>query len=300
MKHVFIINPTSGKGKHEKLIYDIQEVFKKEDFEIIFTEYKGHAKEIANIYASKYQKINIYACGGDGTLNEVVNGIYEYKHVKLGVLPIGTGNDFVRSLDGYKIEDMLNVKGYLSATERKCDVLKIDDRVAINAVNFGFDVEVARNANKFKALPFMNGVLPYVFSVFYCFFSSLTHYFEIWIDDKKIEKDGYIFVVGANGRYYGGGFQPTPDAKFDDGYIDVCLIKTVSRLKILRFAGKYRKGTHVTHKECVSMYRCKKMQVKKEGKILVSFDGEMVKKENPVVEILEKKVNLLLPNLDKE
>ena len=112
MKHVFIINSKSAKKKREHLQKEIKRVFAEKDYVIEWTQYKGHAKALAVQYAKTADLIRIYACGGDGTLHEIVNGIMHYDNVQLAVIPIGTGNDFVKSFAGISREIFLDLENY--------------------------------------------------------------------------------------------------------------------------------------------------------------------------------------------
>ena len=103
MKHVFIINGNKTQYK-DLLTQKIREVFTNEDYTIEYTNYPRHATQIAKSYAEKYNDLRIYACGGDGTVYEVANGIYPHKHVQMAIVPIGTGNDYVRGF-GYEKSD---------------------------------------------------------------------------------------------------------------------------------------------------------------------------------------------------
>lgn len=295
MRHIFIINPASGKDEHKDLEIKIQSVFKKQDYEIVHTEYKGHAKELAEKYASSGEEICIYACGGDGTLNEVVNGMYMYPSAKLAIIPVGTGNDFIKCIKGYEKKDFLNLEGYLIGVHKKVDLLKIDDSVSINITNIGLDVEIVEKVTKFKRIPLVNGSAAYIMALLYCFFSSLKHKLQVIVDEKDLGVNEYTFVVAANGTCYGGGFTPCPNASLDDGYIDVCLVKNINRRVIARLIGKYKAGTHTEYEKYIEMYRVKKIQIKSDSLIKLSLDGEVIEKKDPIVEILDKKVTLFLP-----
>lgn len=298
MRHIFIVNPNAGKILKEKLIHQIEEVFKATDYRIILTKCEKDASAIAKRYASLGMEIRIYACGGDGTLNEVVNGMYEYENAYLGIIPIGTGNDFIKSLRGYRKEDFLQIDNYQNPTVKTCDVLDIDGYICLNTTSLGFDVEVAKNVSKFKRLPLSKDIVPYYLSLGNSLLSSLNHTYNVILDGKAIGKENYTFVVACNGNYYGGGFCPCPDAQLDDGYIDVCLIKKVSRLKIIRLANAYKKGKHVKYTDIVEMRQVKKMQVLCDDILTMNVDGEIITKVNPSIQILPHKIKLILPNLE--
>lgn len=296
MKHVFIINPKAGKFNLEQMQSKINEVFRSYDYVIEVTKKEKDATLIARRYAQTGLDLCIYACGGDGTINEVVNGMYEYSNAKLAVFPIGTGNDFIKAFDDLSHSAFLNINYYKNAKQTPCDLIKIGNYVGINTASVGLDVDIAKNVNHFKNLPFAKGVIPYYMSLFYSMASSLGHEYNLLIDGKSIGKDVYTFVVAGNGKYYGGGFCPSPYASINDGYLDVCLIKKVTRRKIVRLSGKYKKGTHVQYKDIVTLKRCKSLQILCNDILSINLDGEIIEAINPCIEILPAKIILCLPN----
>lgn len=296
MKHVFIINPKAGKLKLQQLQNKINTVFRSCDYVIEITKKAKDATTIARRYAQSGLELCIYACGGDGTLNEVVNGMYQYDNVKLAVLPTGTGNDFIKSFDDLSREDFLNMAYYKKAREIPCDLIKVGQHIAINTVSAGFDVDIAKNVSHFKDLPFAKGVIPYYLATIYSMFSSLSHEYTILIDGKSIGKNMYSFVVAGNGRYYGGGFCPSPHASINDGKLDVCFIKKVSRRKIILLSGKYKKGTHLQYHDIISLRQCQSIQILSDDIVSLNMDGEVVDCANPCIELLKRKITLCLPN----
>ena len=296
MKHIFIINPAAGKKRQETLIENIKRVFKDTDYFIEYTSKAKDASEIALRYAKSGIEMIIYACGGDGTLHEVVNGIVGYKNVRLGIIPIGTGNDFVKSLSSrYKKEDFLHLENYLTPVFEPCDVMDVEGEYSLNTTSIGFDVRVAAGVEKYKSIPFASNSVPYVLSLVGSFVRDMGFEMNVVLDGKAQGKQLYSFVVACNGKYYGGGFLPCPDASLNDGYIDVCLINKIKHIQVPQLIGKYKNGTHTGIKELVSMHRVKKMQIIAKEPIEVCVDGEIVTHLNPVIEIVPSAITLCLP-----
>ena len=136
MQHVFIVNNAAGNGKTtEKLIPEIRKYFAKKGgkYEIEFTKYKGDATVIAKSYAEKGEPVRIYACGGDGTLNEVLNGVVGYDNVEMGIIPCGSGNDFVKYYGGKKV--FWNLEELIDAPEEYIDLMRVGNKYAINATH---------------------------------------------------------------------------------------------------------------------------------------------------------------------
>lgn len=297
MKHIFIINPNAGKKRKEDIINQIEEVFEGTDYRIEVTTAPKEATSIAKRYAKTGIEMCIYACGGDGTLNEVVNGMYEYNNVYLGIIPIGTGNDFIKALKPeYRDYDFLQIKNYLNPSIQKCDLLDVAGHFTLNIASVGFDVKVAKNVEKFKFLSFSSNSIPYYMSLLNSLLSSLSCDYNILLDGKPLGKSAYSFVVACNGNYYGGGYCPCPNANINDGYIDVCLIHKVTRRKIMRLSHAYKKGEHIQFTDLVEIHRVKKIQILCDDNVLLNVDGEIIKRVNPEIHILNHKINLLLPN----
>ena len=300
MKHVFIINSKSAKKKREHLQKEIKRVFAEKDYVIEWTQYKGHAKVLAVQYAKTADLIRIYACGGDGTLHEIVNGIMHYDNVQLAVIPIGTGNDFVKSFAGFSREIFLSLENYRDPVICHSDLLMVDDEASINTVSAGLDVKVAYHVDKFKQLRFLGGIVPYVLGLFVSMCTRMDQRFGIEIDGIKQPLKNYLFVVAGNGRYYGGGFCPAPNAKINDGFFDYSLIEKVSRFKIIRLAGKYKTGEHTAYHNLVSSGKARTLCLDSEGKtIRLNLDGELYETKNPKITLRPNMICLILPENKK-
>ncbi len=296
MKHVFILNPKAGKYNVEQLKSKINEVFREYDYVIEVTKKAKDATRIARAYAQSGLDLCLYACGGDGTVHEVVNGMYEYANAKLAIFPIGTGNDFIKSFLEYKKEDFLTMHLYQNPRFVPCDLLQVDNYVGINTVSFGLDVAIAKNVAHFKTLPLLRGVVPYYLSLLYSMNTSLSHTYTLLLDGQLIAKKDYTFVVAGNGKYYGGGFCPAPNASINDGWMDICLINKVTRKQIIQLSGKYKKGEHTKYPTLASMHLGKQLQVLCDDKVSVNIDGEVMEMINPTIRLLPSQITLCLPS----
>lgn len=296
MKHIFIINPAAGKNNQlEEMTKEIEKVFEQGTYLIEVTKSKGDATIIAERFAKTKEVICFYACGGDGTINEVVNGIYKYPNARLAILPIGTGNDFVKSFPSISRKQFLSIASYKEAKTIQCDVMVAAGKAAINTASAGLDAAVAVNVDKFKKLPLLKGSTPYYLGLLNSMLTSLTTRMKIVVDGEVISGDEYTFAVACNGKYYGGGYCPCPDSVMNDGLMDLCLIRKVSRTQILRLSGKYKKGTHVSYEDLVVMKRCKTVQIISDEKVALNLDGEVLYVTNPHIRILPNCITLHLP-----
>lgn len=292
MKHVFVINPAAGKGKALELIPFIEDYFKGKSDEYIIkvTEYPGHATQIAREF-SEAEDCRIYSLGGDGTVNEIVNGIAG-TNSSLGVIPAGSGNDFMRSIHPeYSIRQMIS--DTIRGEERRIDLARANDKFFINISSIGFDADVVYNALKFKKLPGVTGSMAYLFSVIYTIFRNKINEININIDGQAT-KVKILLAAIANGRFYGGGMLPAPEAKLDDGLLDICLVREVGMLKILNLFPKYMKGNHGQIEE-VSFLRGKKIKIESTDSISLNVDGEILSAKVIEFEVLTNAVKVIYP-----
>lgn len=295
MKHIFIINPIAGKHNQTvALQQQIEKHFFGLSYQIEITARANHATEIAKHYASSGDPICFYACGGDGTVHEVVNGMYAYKNARLAIVPIGTGNDFIRYFDEYTIDDFRNLSYLKQGNVMTCDLLSCNQRVCLNIASVGFDARVVQKVDRFKRLPFISGKLAYLLAVFNSFFSSMKFRYALEVDQLPIAEKDYVFVVAANGKYYGGGFHPTPMASLNDGFLDVLTIDTISRFRILGLIQTYKAGEHIDL-EIVHHQQAKTLKIKSDHPVVLNMDGETSLEYNPEIVVLPNSLNLVLP-----
>ncbi|NLY19459.1 MAG: diacylglycerol kinase family lipid kinase [Clostridiaceae bacterium] len=294
MKHLFILNPVAGKGKTMKLIPEIKELMEKHSFEfkIEITKAPGHATEIAREYSNKYPDLRIYAVGGDGTMNEVLQGMVGSGSY-LGVVPAGTGNDFLKSFCSVMNPSRL-LPVLIQAEAIPVDLCKINDRYFLNIASAGFDADVVANTQYLKKLPFMQGKIAYIGGILLSLIRLKNVSATFSIDDEKIEMPGMLLSAFANGRFYGGGMLPAPEAVPDDGYLDVCLIKDMNRLGILRFFPRFIKGTHINMSE-VTTRRCRTVRMESPEPVHVNADGELFEANKLDITLIHKGLMFIKP-----
>ena len=296
MKFVFIINPVAGKGtKQQAFARNIKEYFAKNggDFEIFYTKKQGDAKNYAKTLAEKGHEVRIYACGGEGTAFEVLNGIAGFDNVSLGVVPCGSANDFITYFSEREL--FLDVSAQVNGETTEIDLIKVGEHFAINSCSIGMDAMVAANMSKFKKLPLVSGQMAYVIALLYTLFSKMGVNLKVVLDNgKKVISKKSLFAVIANAPFYGGGFNPTPSATPFDGQLDFSVISVVSRLKILTLLKKYRKGTHTNLPIC-ELGRCQSAVIEADKTVPLNMDGEIVFTDRAEFKIVRNAVKLILP-----
>ena len=301
IKHFFIINPKAGKyDVSKKIIAEIKEAFsnKRDIYNIYITKGKGDATKFTKTVCEKEEgSLRFYSCGGDGTLNEVINGLIGYDNASVSVIPYGTGNDFVNNFSSFI--NFYDIENQISFNEEEIDILKVNDKYSVNLCNIGFDAKVASNINKFKKLPYINGQTAYTLSVFYTLLHKMHSKMEVLIDDKYSIKDNFLLCVIANGMTYGGGYKGAPLAKINDGLMDVCIFRKVSRFKLLKLINVYKKGEHLESNELKKYFiykKCKSIHIKSEDNFTVCIDGEIYSEKNININIEKNSVKFLVPH----
>lgn len=299
MKHLFIINKTAGKGKRYNDIAAQLDAIDRDDVLIKYTERAGHATELAREYVQGCDDfVRVYACGGDGTVNEVISGIYDLDNCAFAPVPTGSGNDFVRSFDCDK-SDFLNIEKLMNGSEKVIDLLKCNDRISCNSVTVGFDCAVAKNVEKFKNKKFLTAEMAYKTSIFYCLLNGRKHNFTIAIDGKDIPRDStYLLSLCAKGKYYGGGIKCAPEADNSDGMIDFTVIPTIAVIKFLRLLPSFTKGGHLDNPKAdfITHQKCKVVEYQGETPFEIGIDGEIVTVNKAKISVLPKALRVIVPS----
>lgn len=307
MKYWFIVNPVAGKGKFAAHICEkIEEYASREqiEYEILKTEARGDATRIAReICEAHPEEKVIFACGGDGMVSEVASGLAGFDAVTFGVLPAGTGNDFVRSFTFPK--QFASIDAQLSGKTVLLDAIHYTgddglDAYSLNVLNMGFDCHVVACADRAKKIPLVRSSLAYMTGVAMAMVTKPGLVGEISVDGGEFRTFDLMFLLAANGRFYGGGYLPAPYAMMDDGKIDLCLVKNVSRAELVRLISSYRDGTflkkeYVIKKQIAEYCRCERIDVRFPKPTAICGDGEITETCNLHAEICREKIRFLLP-----
>ena len=307
MKYWFIVNPVAGKGKFAAHVCEkIREYVSRMsiDYEICMTESRGDATRIVReICAQNPEEKVIFACGGDGMVSEVASGLAGYDCVTMGVIPAGTGNDFVRSFSFPK--QFASLDAQIEGKTVDLDAIHYTgdnglDAYSLNILNMGFDCHVVDCADRAKKIPLVRSSFAYMTGVAMAMVTKPGLLGEISVDDGPFEAFDLMFLLAANGRFYGGGYYPAPYALVNDGLIDLCRVKNVSRTELVRLIGSYRDGTflrqkHVIKKQIADYRRCRRITVRFPKPTAVCGDGEIALTEILHAEICPGKIRFLLP-----
>ncbi len=298
MKHIFIINPTAGKSDSRQRIYDMADQLREKhdlDVQCILTKRQGHAIELTRQLCQSGEALRFYACGGDGTINEVANGIIGFENAAMTCIPVGTGNDFLRNFgeDAVKFQDVENL---WNGPQFPLDAIDVNGRIALTIACSGIDARVAEDVHKYSESPLLSGKGSYVFSLLVNFlFRPLATHWTIELDGQRMEND-YILVSACNGRYYGGGFMPMPEAKMDDGVLNTLVVKKVHKLEFARFVNSYSKGDYHKMPHAATAYTPKVVRIISDRpNIITCLDGESVHNSEVTIRLSDKHVNFFGP-----
>ncbi len=294
MRDVYIINPAAGKEDSTKSLTEEIKKHYGDDVTIIITEGHGDALLKARAEAEKGDEVRIFACGGDGTCFEVLNGIVGYENAAIGVIPIGSANDFIKYFGNEHKPDFLNIEKQKNGKYMPIDLIKAGDKYCMNQCCAGFDARVADQMTKFKRLPFVSGSMAYNLSLIKNVLGKLGINIRVVTDGKEFFSGSALFAICANAPVYGGGYVSAPKAIPDDGVLDCITIKTIGLLKFLRLVGVYKRGEHERLDVC-NMGRCREFEFFAEHEVPISLDGEIIYADKLHCEIVEKKINLVVP-----
>lgn len=282
-----IVNPTAGSGYALR----IEDLLRKElskcvgQWEILRTEYPSHATTLAHEAAQRPNCQGVIAVGGDGTAYEVACGLLD-SGVPLGLIPAGTGNDFIKTVSLPK-KPMDALRFILTHTPRPVDIGRLNDRFFLNVCGTGFDVTVLDYAEDAKK--YARGILPYFIGLV----RAIMHYHPVDIQftiDGKAQRKKVLICSVANGRYIGGGIPICPEAMPDDGLFDAVIVQGKPRWQIPFYLpglmmGKITKFGVTTH------VRCRQVSIRAKG-MRLNVDGEILTMDRADFDILPGKLLL--------
>ncbi|MDO4552412.1 MAG: diacylglycerol kinase family protein [Bacillota bacterium] len=297
MKHVFIVNPAAGKGRLQReLVREIRRRLPSGSYELYETAGPGDGQVIAaaRLEGSDGDSLRFYACGGDGTLFEVVNGVAG--RAPVGNFPCGSGNDFIKNFQG---ADFMDLEAQLEGRELRTDLILCNGAYVTNVCNLGFDADIAAAAARYKNFPLVSGNAAYLLAFADRFFKKMSRPMKIWVDDEPepICRE-LIFALLANGQFYGGSFRGAPRAEINDGWLDLCVCGAGSRLVFAGMASAFRKGLHVSDprfRPYISYLRCKKVRILTERPTTLALDGNCQAVEQVEAELRPGALRFLLP-----
>ena len=295
MTHLFIINPAAGSRNRTADYSEVIHRLCRErglDYDIRVSTAPGECRRFAREAAETGKEYRLYACGGDGTLNEVVQGAAGFDNVAVTVFSGGSGNDFVKIFDDPQA--FFHLERLLDAEEATFDLIRCNDEISLNICSVGLDARIGTDVSHYKRLPLLHGFRAYAVSTVVNLFKGISEHYVVEVNGEHL--DGYqTFVCVCNGRFYGGGFNPVPEADPTDGELDVLLVKKVSLLQVPAVIGKYKNGEYKKLPKLVRHLKTKAIRIICDQPTPVNLDGELVTAQVVDMCVAEEKLRFFYP-----
>ncbi len=295
VKHLFIINPAAGSRDRTKSTSEvIHKICRARNlrYELRVSTAPGECTRIEREAARTGEGLGIYACGGDGTLNEVVCGVAGYDNAAVTVFSGGSGNDFVKLFDDPGA--FFDLNRLLDAQEVSFDLIRCNDDYSLNICSVGLDARIGTDVSSYKRIPLLHGFRAYVASTVINVIKGIAEHYVVEVDGQRYDGD-FTMVCVCNGRYYGGGFNPVPEADPTDGLLDVLLVKKVSRALVPLVVGKYKDGKYAALPHLVTHVKTHAVKICCDNPTPVNLDGELRIAREIDLEIAREKLRFFYP-----
>ena len=295
MKHVFILNPAAGKSDQTpRFSQDIERICGARglDYEICVSKAPGDCRALARKACETGQEVRLYACGGDGTLNEVVCGMAGCPNAAVTHYPGGSGNDSIKVFSD--TAPFFDLERLLDADETRFDLISCNGTYCANILSIGLDAKIGTDIARFKRLPFVSGKGAYILSILANVLSGRSAHYVVEVNGERIDAEQTLICV-CNGRWYGGGFNPVPEAEPDDGLLDVLVVEKVSLLQVASVIGHYQKGRYAEYPELIRHARCRSLRIECAERSVVNVDGEAVYTTDAKIEVVPHAIRFFYP-----
>ncbi len=297
----FILNPKSGRPKKQQ---NLEEIIKSScrnrqlSYHIYYTTCSGDATEyVRSMIRISNERQRFICIGGDGTLNEIVNSAPCNPNVEFGIVPYGSGNDFVRNFTNNEL--FYEIDAQIDGDTIPLDLIKYNDSYCVNMVNIGFDCAAAKEAAKIKKRKFITPSFSYTLGVLKVFFKRIGTKMKLIFDDGEVWEGVYTLTAIGNGKFCGGGYKAAPLAKMNDGILDICTINKVSRFTFLRLVSSYKKGTYIENpkaKQHIKTKRTDHFKMEFESPVAICIDGEIKGAKSIDFSVVRNAFNFVIPN----
>ena len=299
VNHLFILNHQAGRaGVHEKLAADLTALCQArgEQFTLCTTSSREEAEAAIHTACAGGAETRIYACGGDGTFGGVVDIAARYPGAAVGVIPIGTGNDFVRNFGGKA--PFLDPAAQLDGHEVRLDLLRCNDRFCANMVNIGFDCEVVKEAVRLRRKKVFGEKLAYISGVLLTLIRKPGVALTAALEGEMAAEHKLLLIAIANGSFCGGGFRAAPESLLSDGKMDICMVKDVTRTRFLTLVKAYHDGTYLdlkAAKKIITYCKGEQLSLKFPAVRSICIDGELSETDHLDVGVLPGALRFILP-----
>ena len=295
MKHLFIINPAAGsKDQTQNYKEKIEAACRPRnmDYRIEISAAPGQCREIARQAAQSGEEYRIYACGGDGTLNEVVSGVVGHENVSVTMFAGGSGNDFVRIFS--ETAPFRDLERLLDCDEAEFSLIRCNDDISLNICSVGLDARIGTDVANYKRIPLLSGFRAYAASTVVNVIKGIAEHYVLEIGNERID-DHLTMICVCNGRFYGGGFNPVPEADPSDDILEVLVVKKVSRLKVAQVVGKYKNGKYAQLPNLIRHFRTDHIKILCDKPTNINLDGELRTAQEINIRLAKEKLRFFYP-----
>ncbi len=295
MTHLFIINPAAGSRNRTQEYSEVIHKLCRErglSYDIRVSTAPGECTRFAREAAQSGEEYRIYACGGDGTLNEVMTGAAGYPNAAITVYSGGSGNDFVKIFDDPKA--FFDLERLLDADEATFDLIDCNGDLSLNICSVGLDARIGTDVSNYKRLPLLQGFRAYAASTVVNVIRGVHEHYVVEINGETVDGNQTMICI-CNGRFYGGGFHAMPDADPTDGKLDVLLVKGISRLQVAGVVGKYKDGKYKELGQIARYFQTDRVVIRCDKPTPIQLDGELRMAQSMEFKISDKKLRFFYP-----
>lgn len=300
MIYHFILNPKSGRSpKQKRMEQEIKSACKKRQlkYHIYYTTGVGDATEyVRSMMRISQEKQRFICVGGDGTINEIANSAPCDPNLEFGVIPNGSGNDFVRNFSNLKL--FASIEAQLDGEAIPIDMIKCNEHYCVNMVNIGFDCSVVKEAERLKRFKWVTPGISYILGVVVVLFKKFGTPMRVIFDDGEVIEKEFTLTAIGNGKFCGGGFEAAPRANIQDGLLDVCAIDKISRLTFVTLVGSYKNGTYLNNARAMKYIRHRRVshfKMEFDTPIAICIDGEIKGAKSVDFEVVRNALNFVVP-----
>ncbi len=296
MHHLFLVNPTAGKSDQTEVI---SAGAKKlcdalgETYEVKVSTCRGDLTRLTREAGETDREMRVYACGGDGTLNEVIAGGAGYKNLAITSIPCGSGNDYIKQFSNPS--EFFDLQNFKNVRTDDLDLMDAGGNLAANICSVGFDARIGTAIDAYRRFPLLGGSRAYVASIVVNTIKGVAKPCRVELPEGVVADEKLTLVCVCNGSWYGGGFHPIPTATSQDGLLDVLVVKKASRLTVARVIAAYQKGKWEDYPKYITHYRTKEIRLITPEKEPVNLDGELLMEKDITIKVLPGALRFFAP-----
>lgn len=295
MRHLFIINPAAGsRNRTEEASAVIHKVCRARnlDYEVRVSTAPGECTRIAREACETGEELRLYACGGDGTLNEVASAAAGYENAAVTVYSGGSGNDFVKLFD--EPQAFFDLNRLMDADTVTFDMIDCNGDLALNICSVGLDARIGTDVSNYKRIPLLQGFRAYAASTVVNLFRGISEHYVVELNGEIFDGE-QTFICVCNGRYYGGGFNPVPEADPTDGKLDVLLVEKVTLAQVPMVIGKYKDGRYQELPHLVRHFQTENLTIRCDKPTAINLDGELRQGTTITMKVAQQKLRFFYP-----